>query len=264
VTDSAITEIIRGHTREAGVRNLERELGSVCRAVARRIAYGDTEAIAIDEDSVAGFLGPARFRWELAAEADEVGVATGLAATMTGGDVLFVEATTVPGRGRLILTGKLGEVMQESAQAALTYARSRAAALGIPVADFEKNDIHVHVPAGAIPKDGPSAGVTMATALVSALTRRPIRKEVAMTGEITLRGKVLPVGSIRDKVLAAHRAGSKLIVMPSDNENDLEDVPDDVRRDLEVLLVAHVDDVLNCALHPEKIAERPKLAAVSG
>jgi len=261
VTESAIREVVRAYTREAGVRNLERELGSVCRAVARRVASGDTEPIAIHEESVTEFLGPRRYRWELAAEEDEVGIATGLAATMTGGDVLFVEATTVPGRGRLILTGKLGEVMQESAQAALTYARSRAAALGIPAADFEKNDIHVHVPAGAIPKDGPSAGVTMATALVSALTRRAIRKEVAMTGEITLRGKVLPVGAIRDKLLAAHRAGSKQIVMPRDNENDLEDLPEDVRRELEITLVEHVDEVLNAALHPEQVAERPKLAA---
>ena len=153
--------------------------------------------------------------------------------------------------------------MQESAQAALTYSRSRAAALGIAADAFDKNDIHIHVPAGAIPKDGPSAGVTMATALVSALTRRAIRKEVAMTGEITLRGKVLPVGAIRDKLLAAHRAGSKQIVMPRDNENDLEDLPEDVRRELEITLVEHVDDVLNAALHPEKVAERPKLAAVS-
>ncbi|HEV8575400.1 MAG TPA: endopeptidase La [Dehalococcoidia bacterium] len=264
VTESAITEIIRAYTREAGVRSLERELGSVCRGVARRVANGDHEALTIDEANVSEFLGPSRFRWELAAKADEVGVATGLAATMAGGDVLFVEATTVPGRGRLILTGKLGEVMQESAQAALTYARSRAAALDIAAAAFDKNDIHIHVPAGAIPKDGPSAGVTMATALVSALNRRPIRKEVAMTGEITLRGKVLPVGSIRDKVLAAHRAGSKQIVMPRDNENDLAEVPDDVRRELEFVLVEHVDEVLNAALHPEKTQDRPKLAAVSG
>ena len=263
VGESAITEIIRTHTREAGVRNLERELGSVCRAVARRVAAGQNGSIAIGEENLVEFLGPARFRWELASEADEVGVATGLAATMAGGDVLFVEATTVPGRGRLILTGKLGEVMQESAQAALTYARSRAAALNIPAAAFEKNDIHIHVPAGAIPKDGPSAGVTMATALVSALTERAIRMEVAMTGEITLRGKVLPVGSIRDKILAAHRAGSKKIVMPRDNENDLAEVPEDVRRELEFVLVEHVDEVLNSALHPEKAHDRPKLAAVS-
>ena len=161
------------------------------------------------------------------------------------------------------MTGKLGEVMQESAQAALTYARSRASVLSIAAAAFDKNDIHIHVPAGAIPKDGPSAGVTMAAALVSALTDRAIRKEVAMTGEITLRGKVLPVGSIRDKVLAAHRAGSKQIVMPRDNENDLAEVPEDVRRELEFVLVEHVDEVLNAALHPEKAHDRPKLAAVS-
>ncbi len=264
VGESAITEIIRAYTREAGVRNLERELGSVCRGVARRVAAGETNSITISDKNLPEFLGPPRFRWELAAEADEVGVATGLAATMAGGDVLFVEATTVPGRGRLILTGKLGDVMQESAQAALTYARTRAAALDIAAAAFDKNDIHIHVPAGAIPKDGPSAGVTMATALVSALTRRPIRKEVAMTGEITLRGKVLPVGSIRDKVLAAHRAGSKHIVMPRDNENDLLEVPEEIRRDLEFLLVEHVDEVLNAALHPEKALERPRLAAVAG
>ncbi|HSP56526.1 MAG TPA: endopeptidase La, partial [Dehalococcoidia bacterium] len=196
VTDSAIEELIRSYTREAGVRNLERELGSVCRGVARRIAEGETAETVVAGEDVEDYLGPPRFRWELAGEADEVGVATGLAATMTGGDVLFVETTVVPGKGRLILTGKLGEVMQESAQAALTYARSRAAVLGIPVAFFDKNDLHIHVPAGAIPKDGPSAGVTMATAMISAMTRRPIRKEVAMTGEITLRGKVLPVGAI--------------------------------------------------------------------
>jgi ATP-dependent Lon protease len=261
VTDSAIEEVIRSYTREAGVRNLERELGSVCRGIARRIAEGQTEEVLVTEESISDHLGPSRFRWELAAEADEVGVATGLAATMTGGDVLFVETTVVPGKGRLILTGKLGEVMQESAQAALTYARSRAAALGIPAAFFDKNDLHIHVPAGAIPKDGPSAGVTMATAMVSAMTRRPVRKEVAMTGEITLRGKVLPVGAIRDKVLAAHRAGSRCVIIPRENENDLLDVPEEVKRDLEIVLVDHVDEVLNSALHPEQAAERPRLVA---
>ncbi len=262
VTDTGILEIIRSYTREAGVRNLERELGSICRGVARRIAAGETDPLVVSDAKVAELLGPPRVRWELASESDEVGVATGLAATMTGGDVLFVEATTVPGRGRLILTGKLGDVMQESAQAALTYARSRASALDISPSAFEKNDIHIHVPAGAIPKDGPSAGVTIASALVSALTRRPIRKEVAMTGEITLRGKVLPVGAVRDKVLAAHRAGCKRIAVPRDNENDLLDVPEEIRRELEFLLVEHVDEVLNAALHPEKRQERPKLAAV--
>jgi len=263
VTDDAILEIIRSYTREAGVRNLERELGAICRGVARRIAKGETEALAVGQENLAEFLGPPRFRWELAEEEDEVGVATGLAATMAGGDVLFVEASMVPGKGRLILTGKLGEVMQESAQAALTYARSRASLLDIAPSTFENHDIHIHVPAGAIPKDGPSAGVTMATALVSALTRRPVRKDVAMTGEITLRGKVLPVGAIRDKVLAAHRAGIKRVILPRDNENDLLEVPEQVRRELEFVPVRHVDEVLNTALHAERREEPSRLAAVT-
>jgi len=263
MTDGAILEVIRSYTREAGVRNLERELGSVCRGIARQIAQGRTEEVVVTEEGVSEYLGPPRFRWELAGEADEVGVATGLAATMTGGDVLFVETSVVPGKGRLILTGKLGEVMQESAQAALTYARSRAGVLGIPAAFFDKNDLHIHVPAGAIPKDGPSAGVTMATAMVSAMTRRPVKKDVAMTGEITLRGKVLPVGAIRDKVLAAHRAGIRCVIIPRDNENDLLDVPEEVRRDLEIVLVEHVDEVLNTALHPEQAAERLRLEAAA-
>jgi ATP-dependent Lon protease len=255
--------VIRSYTREAGVRNLERELGTVCRRVARRIAEGDSEQVTVTADNLSDYLGPARVRWELASEADEVGVAAGLAATMAGGDVLFVEATAIPGRGRLILTGKLGEVMQESAQAALTYARSRALTLGVDPSFFDTNDLHIHVPAGAVPKDGPSAGVTLATALASVMTRRPIRKEVAMTGEITLRGKVLPVGAVRDKVLAAHRAGSKCVIIPKDNENDLADVPDDVRRDLEVITVEHGDEVLNTALHDKPVEEAPKLESAA-
>ena len=264
ISDGAIREVIRSYTREAGVRSLERELGSICRGVARKVAGGDTEPFTITDKKIADYLGPTRFRWELASEKDEVGVATGLAATASGGDVLFVEATTMPGKGKLTLTGKLGEVMQESAQAALTYARSRSAALGLPNGFLDSNDIHLHVPAGAIPKDGPSAGVTMATALASVLTRREVRKEVAMTGEITLRGKVLPVGAVRDKVLAAHRAGCTVIVLPRENENDLEDVPDEVRRELEIVFADYVDDVLRVALHPEVASESPKLAAVSG
>jgi ATP-dependent Lon protease len=259
LTDAAIREIIRSYTREAGVRNLERELGSICRGMARKIAEGEVEPVVIDDKKISDFLGPPRVRWELASEEDEIGVATGLAATTAGGDVLFVEASAVQGKGRLILTGKLGDVMQESAQAAMTYARSRANVLEIAAGAFDKNDIHIHVPAGAIPKDGPSAGVTMATALVSVLTRRKIRKDVAMTGEITLRGKVLPVGAIRDKVLAAHRAGSRRIILPSENDNDLIDVPEDVRRDLDIILVESVDEVLNAALHGEKSREEPRL-----
>ena len=259
MSEGAIREIIRSYTREAGVRNLERELGSICRRVARLVVEGEKNQISVTQDNVSEFLGPARFRWELAAQKDEVGVATGLAATAAGGDVLFVEATVVPGKGVLTLTGKLGDVMQESAQAALTYARSRADTLGIAPAFFERNDLHIHVPAGAVPKDGPSAGVTMATALVSAMTRRPVRKDVAMTGEITLRGKVLPVGAVRDKILAAHRAGIKRIILPRDNENDLHDVREEVRRDLEFVLVDSVDDVLAAALHDEASDDGPRV-----
>jgi ATP-dependent Lon protease len=263
MSESAIREVIRSYTREAGVRNLERELGSVCRGVARKVAEGQSGQVSVTQENVSEYLGPPRFRWELAQEQDEIGVAAGLAATMAGGDVLFVEATAIPGKGRLILTGKLGEVMQESAQAALTYARSRAETLGIDTAFFDQNDLHIHVPAGAVPKDGPSAGVTMATALVSAMTRRPIHKDVAMTGEITLRGKVLPVGAIRDKVLAAHRAGSRRVVIPHENDRDLEDVPEEVRRELEFLLVEHVDEVLNAALHPEVRQDKPRLEKIA-
>jgi len=213
-------------------------------------------------ENLSQFVGPARFHWELAEEADEIGVAPGMAATTAGGDILFVEASVVPGKGRLILTGKLGEVMQESAQAAVTYARMRAPELGIAPTFFERNDIHIHVPAGAIPKDGPSAGVTMATALVSAITRRPIRKDVSMTGEITLRGKVLPVGAIRDKMLAAHRGGIKKVIVPKDNQPDLEEVPAEVRESLEFVLAEHVDDVLNTALHAQRREEVSKLVSL--
>ena len=260
ITDEALLEVIRSHTREAGVRNLEREIGAICRGVAREVVRGSAEAVTVTPDTLSAFLGPRRFRWEVAAEEDEVGVATAMAATAVGGDILYVEASCVPGKGRLTLTGKLGDVMQESAQAAVTYARSRAEELGIGANAFESNDMHIHVPAGAVPKDGPSAGVTIATALVSALTRRPVRKDVSMTGEITLRGKVLPVGGIRDKVLAAHRAGIRRIILPRDNEPDLEEIAPEVRQEIEFILADHVDDVLNAALHPEKVEEKSKLA----
>jgi ATP-dependent Lon protease len=262
VSEDAIREIIRSHTHEAGVRNLERELGAICRRVARRVARGESEPVTVTPENLSQFVGPARFHWELAEEADEIGVAPGMAATSAGGDILFVEASVVPGKGRLILTGKLGEVMQESAQAAVTYARMRASELGIAPTFFERNDIHIHVPAGAIPKDGPSAGVTMATALVSAITRRPIRKDVTMTGEITLRGKVLPVGAIRDKVLAAHRGGIKTVIVPKDNQPDLEEVPAEVRQSLEFVLAEHVDDVLNAALRTQRREEVSKLVSL--
>ncbi len=263
VMDEAILEIIRSYTREAGVRNLEREMSAICRSVARRLAQGETEPVVVERESLHDILGPVRFQWELAGEEDEIGVATGLFATMAGGGILFVEASIVPGKGRLILTGKLGEVMQESAQAALTYARSRAVFLDVAPDTFDKTDVHIHVPAGAIPKDGPSAGITMATALVSALTRRPVRKEVAMTGEITLRGKVLPVGAIRDKTLAAHRAGMKRVVLPKENEKDVLEVPEPVRRELDFVFVEHMDEVLRTTLHEERQEEAPIAAAAA-
>ena len=262
ISDEALLEVIRSYTREAGVRSLEREIGTICRGVAREVVRGAVDAITVTPENLPKFLGPRRFRWEVAQEEDEVGVATAMAATAVGGDILYVEASCVPGKGRLTLTGKLGDVMQESAQAAVTYARSRAGDLGIDSGAFDNCDMHIHVPAGAVPKDGPSAGVTIATALVSALTRRPVRKEVAMTGEITLRGKVLPVGGIRDKVLAAHRAGIKRIVLPRDNEPDLEEIAPEVRQEIEFVLADHVDDVLNAALHPEKVEMKSKLAVV--
>jgi ATP-dependent Lon protease len=262
ITDAALLEIIRSYTREAGVRNLEREIGAICRGVARELARGVTETTTADAGDLHPYLGPIRFHWEIPEEEDEVGVATGMAATMAGGDILYVEARCIPGKGRLTLTGKLGDVMQESAQAALTFARSRAEQLNVPQDFLDTHDIHIHVPAGAIPKDGPSAGVTMATALVSAMTRRPVRRQVAMTGEITLRGRVLAVGAIKDKVLAAHRASIKTVVIPKDNESDLEEVPADVRQDLNIVLAEFVDDVLNTALHPEAVEEKSRLAPV--
>ena len=262
ITDAALMEIIRSYTREAGVRNLEREIGAICRGVARELARGVTELTTVGAGDLHPYLGPIRFHWEIPEEEDEVGVATGMAATMAGGDILYVEARCIPGKGRLTLTGKLGDVMQESAQAALTFARSRAEQLNVPQDFLDTHDIHIHVPAGAIPKDGPSAGVTMATALVSAMTRRPVRRQVSMTGEITLRGRVLAVGAIKDKVLAAHRASIKTVVIPKDNESDLEEVPADVRQDLNIVLAEFVDDVLNTALHPETVEEKSRLTPV--
>ncbi len=256
IPDDTILSIVRNYTREAGLRNLEREIGTICRKVARRVAQGIHEAVKVTPAMLKEFLGPQKFRYELAEEAKEVGVATGLAWTQAGGDILFVEATLVPGKGNLILTGQLGEVMQESARAALTYARSRAAALGIDEKFYGRSDIHIHVPAGAIPKDGPSAGVTMAVALISALTKRPLPKEIGMTGEITLRGKILPVGGIKEKVLAAHRAGVKKVILPVDNEKDLEEVPQHVRNELDFVFVKSIDEVLRevLALAPLEVA----------
>jgi ATP-dependent Lon protease len=252
ITDESVLGIIRNYTREAGLRNLEREIGTICRKVARRIAEGRQETTVVTPDKLHDYLGPRKFRYEIAEEADEVGVATGLAWTPAGGDVIFVEATLVPGKGNLILTGKLGDVMQESAKAALTYVRFLTAGdqakFDIPKDFYERNDIHIHVPSGAIPKDGPSAGITMAVALASAVTRRPVCKDIGMTGEITLRGKVLPVGGIRDKVLAAHRAGLKKVILPKENEKDLEEIPREVKEELQFIFADVIDQALECAL----------------
>jgi len=246
--ESGLRGIIRNYTREAGVRNLEREIAAICRKVAKQVASGKIKPVRASDARLHGFLGAVRFRFGLAEKEDEVAVATGLAWTEVGGDVLFVEVTLMKGRGSLTLTGHLGDVMQESAKAAFSYTRSRAAELGIDPDFYRRTDVHIHVPAGQIPKDGPSAGITMATALVSALTRRPVRRDVAMTGEVTLRGRVLPIGGVKEKILAAHRAGVKHVILPKDNEKDLEDIPPHVKRDLEFIFVEQMDEVFARAL----------------
>lgn len=247
--EEAIKKIIREYTREAGVRNLEREIASIIRKIAKGIAEGSiTEKVIINSENIPKYLGPEKYSFGMKGEKDEIGVATGLAWTEAGGDILFVEALVVDGRGNLILTGKLGEVMQESAKTALSYVRSKLKDLNVNYEILEKSDIHVHVPSGAIPKDGPSAGVTIATAIASALTKRPVKKDIGMTGEITLRGKVLPVGGIREKVLAAHRAGLTSVIMPKENQKDLEEIPEEVKKDMTFYFVEHADEVLNLAL----------------
>jgi len=248
-SDEAIQTVIQRYTREAGVRNLERELSSIARKVARKVVVeGRTFQENITPEKVTEYLGVPRFRPTLAEEKEEIGVATGLAWTEVGGEILVTEATLMPGRGHLTLTGKLGDVMQESAQAAMSWVRSRADDFGIARDFNKKTDVHIHVPEGAIPKDGPSAGITLATALVSALARVPTRTDVAMTGEITLRGKVLPIGGVKEKVLAAHRAGIKNLILPKDNEKDLADIPKNVLDTLNVYMVQTMDEVLKVAL----------------
>ncbi len=254
-TDDGILEIIRHYTREAGVRNLEREIGSCLRKIARKYVVAENKSdfrVVIDAEKVNELLGTIRFRKQDIARKSEVGLVNGLAWTEVGGDVLQVEATLVEGKGEVTLTGKLGEVMQESARAALTCVRSRAATLGIDPKDFREKDLHIHVPEGAIPKDGPSAGITIATAMVSALTATPARHDVAMTGEITLRGKVLPIGGLKEKLLAAHRFGLKTLILSKENEKDLADIPEEVREDLTIHLVDTVDEVLRKALFRPK------------
>jgi ATP-dependent Lon protease len=249
IAEAAIGAIIRNHTREAGVRNLERLIGAVCRHVALRIAEGGAERLRIDAADLPAILGPPRFEREVAMRTSVPGVATGLAWTPTGGDILFIEATRVLGRSKLILTGQLGEVMKESAQAALTLVKSRAPELGIDLALFEKSDVHIHVPAGGIPKDGPSAGAAMFLALVSLFTGRTARSDTAMTGEISLRGLVLPIGGVKEKVLAAVRSGIATVLLPARNRKDLEDVPESVRKQIRIVWLEHVDDVVAAALN---------------
>jgi ATP-dependent Lon protease len=264
ILDEAISTLIQRYTREAGVRNLEREISSICRKVARKVVVeGKSFKEEISAEKVTEYLGVPRFRPSLAEERNEIGIATGLAWTEVGGELLVSEATLMAGKGKLTLTGKLGDVMQESAQAALSYVRSKAHELNLPEDFHSKIDIHVHVPEGAIPKDGPSAGITMATALTSALTKIPTRRDVAMTGEITLRGKVLPIGGVKEKVLAAHRAGVTNIVLPRDNEKDLADIPKNVLDTLDVHMVSTMDEVLKIALAEPLPTRMPATSVVA-
>ncbi|HKQ70734.1 MAG TPA: S16 family serine protease, partial [Polyangiaceae bacterium] len=249
IADAAVEAVIDHYTREAGVRNLERQIASVIRGVAVKVAEGSQGPYRIENgEAVREYLGPQRFTSEVAERTAEPGVATGLAWTPVGGEILFIEATRMHGTGKLQLTGQLGDVMKESAQAALSYVRTRAKALNIPEDFLEKSDLHIHIPAGAMPKDGPSAGVTMMTAIVSLLTDIPVRNDVAMTGEITLRGRVLPIGGLKEKVLAAHRAGIKRVIIPERNKPDLEEVPKEVLDELEFVVVSRMDQVLEGAL----------------
>ncbi|MHB1127727.1 MAG: endopeptidase La [Bacillota bacterium] len=248
LSENALRRLVREYTREAGVRNLERQIGTICRKAARDIVSGKTGEVRITAQNAEAFLGIPRFRYGLAEKEDEVGVATGLAWTEVGGDVLSVEVTLMKGKGGLTLTGKLGDVMKESAQAGFSYIRSKVGELSIDEDFHQKYDVHIHVPEGAIPKDGPSAGITMATAMISTLTGRPVKKNVAMTGEITLRGRVLPVGGVKEKVLAAHRAGIKTVILPIENKKQIEDIPPNVKRKLEFVFVEHMDEVLPKAL----------------
>jgi ATP-dependent Lon protease len=262
--ESAVRRIIRDYTREAGVRNLEREVAKVLRKVARGVAEGKTEKVTVTADKIVEYLGKQRFFADIAERTQQPGVATGLAWTEVGGDILFIEATQMPGGKQLIVTGQLGDVMKESAQAALSYVRSKAKELHINPDFFEKNDIHIHIPAGATPKDGPSAGITMTTAIASLLTGRPVHGDLAMTGEITLRGKVLPIGGVKEKVLAARRAGIKRVILPVLNERDLDDLPAELRQELDFVLVDNIDQVLAAALEKPGQPHSGTLASTNG
>jgi ATP-dependent Lon protease len=262
ITDEAMTELVQAYTKEAGVRNLERELANIMRKVARTVAEGRKRKTVVDRKKLVVFLGPPRWEYGELESEDQTGAATGLVVTEVGGDVVAVEVTRMEGKEDFILTGQLGEVMRESARAGLSWTRANAASLGISREVFEKNTLHIHVPAGAIPKDGPSAGVTMATAMVSALTGIPVRKDVAMTGEITLRGRVLPIGGLKSKILAAHLSGAGMVILPRKNEKDLLDIPEEIRKQIKLVLVDSMDQVLEAALRrkPQPLkAEPPKI-----
>jgi ATP-dependent Lon protease len=267
VGPDTIRSVIHHYTKEAGVRSLEREIGTICRKLARetvvKTAAGKTTdqiRFRITQQNLHKYLGEPKYRSGRMEEKDEVGLCNGLAVTMHGGELLVTEVSVVPGKGKLVLTGKLGEVMQESAQAAMSYVRSRVDALGLERDFYQKVDLHVHFPEGAVPKDGPSAGITMVTSLVSALLRLPVRRDVAMTGEVTLRGRVLPIGGLKDKILAAHRAGIFTVIIPSENQKDLKDIPPKVMREMKIIAVDHMDKVLQSALvlaHPETFLSQP-------
>jgi ATP-dependent Lon protease len=248
-SEATLQKIIQNYTREAGVRNLEREIASISRKVAKRVARdGKQVSVKILPQGLQKFLGVPKFRYGKGEDQDQIGLANGLAWTEVGGELLTTEVTTMPGRGNLTITGKLGDVMQESAQAAMSYVRSRAHRLGLERNFYQRLDTHIHIPEGAIPKDGPSAGITMATAITSALLKTPVRNNVAMTGEITLRGRILPIGGLKEKILAAHRAGIKTVLIPKENEKDIKEIPSKILKSVDLVLVEHMDEVLRKAL----------------
>ncbi len=271
MTDAALTDIIRYYTREAGVRNLERDIAKCARKAVTLIVRGDVKTVEVTPDNLEDFLGVKKFRYGLAEQEDQIGVVTGLAWTSVGGDLLSIEALRLPGKGRMKTTGKLGDVMKESIDAANSFVRSIAPEIGVKPPKFEKWDIHVHVPEGATPKDGPSAGIAMVTSIVSVLTQIPVRKDIAMTGEVTLRGNVLPIGGLKEKLLAALRGGIKTVLIPQENEKDLAEIPDNVKEGMKIIPVSHVREVLKLALTrvPEPVewdeaAEEAAAAALKG
>jgi ATP-dependent Lon protease len=262
ITDAAMVELVQAYTHEAGVRNLEREIANIMRKVARTVVEGRKRKTVVDVRKLEQYLGPPRFEYGELEATDQTGAATGLVVTEVGGDVVAVEVTRMEGKEDFILTGQLGEVMRESARAALSWIRANANQLGITREQFEKNTLHIHVPAGGIPKDGPSAGVTMATAMVSAFTGIPVRKDVAMTGEITLRGRVLPIGGLKSKILAAHLAGARIVILPKKNEKDLRDIPEEIRKQIKLVLADSMEQVLEAALRRMPMALRVEPAKI--